>query len=175
MLNDNAGLGLATAPDNTVSAKDAIEQKLKIEAQLKSAAGWFFTIAVLSIINSVVMLSGSKWHFIVGLGVTTFVDAVAYHLSNAAANVAAFVINLFIVAIPVVFGISARKGQKWAFVVGMVLYGLDALILLMFSDFLGVAFHGYALFMIYRGVTAIGLLKQLQQATLATGPVPIEP
>ena len=42
----------------------------------------------------------------------------------------------------------ARKGEKWAFLAGMALYAIDGMILIPFKDFLGVAFHAYALFRI---------------------------
>lgn len=176
MLDGNAGLKL-DAP--AVSANDQIhslvEQRYKIESQIRSASSWFFAIAALSLVNSVVTVFGGNWHFIIGLGITTFFDALALHLGNSVANIAVFVVNIFILCIPLLFGIFARKGHKWAFIVGMVLYALDGLILLLFKDWLGVGFHLYALFMIYRGVTAIGMLEQIRQAMLASTPAPIQP
>ena len=47
--------------------KGAIEEKLRLENQFKSGAGWFFIIAGLSIVNSIIILSGGSWSFIVGL------------------------------------------------------------------------------------------------------------
>jgi Na+/melibiose symporter-like transporter len=152
-----------------------LEHKVRIEAQLKTAAGWFFAIAGFSLINSVLILFGSTWHFLLGLGVTTFFDAVAHHLDNSVANIAVFVINVFILAVPLLFGVFARQGHKWAFIVGMVLYALDGVLLLLFQEWLSAGFHVYALFMIYRGVTAIGMLQQIREATLASSPAPIEP
>jgi hypothetical protein len=45
----------------------------------------------------------------------------------------------------------ASKGAGWAFIVGMVVYGLDALIMLWATDWLSLAFHGLALYFMYRG------------------------
>jgi hypothetical protein len=171
---DNVALGL-NAASPSIDQQGLIENRIRLEQQLKNASGWFFWIAGLSIINSVVMLSGSTFHFVIGLGITTLVDAVAYHNAVPAAQAAAFIVNLFIVGVPIVFGIFARKGKKWAFITGMVLYTFDGLILLAFRDLLGVAFHVYALVMIYRGIAAAGLLERIRQATLATTPMPIEP
>ena len=56
--------------------KDAIEGKLKIESKFKSGASWFFWIAGLSIINSIILLAGGQWNFIVGLGVTQIIDVI---------------------------------------------------------------------------------------------------
>ena len=38
----------------------AIEEKLKTERRFKSGANWFFWIAGLSIINSIILLAGGK-------------------------------------------------------------------------------------------------------------------
>ena len=58
------------------------------EAKLKSrhmgGATWFYWIAALSLINSVVILMGSEWSFIIGLGVTQFVDGVAANVAQQA-------------------------------------------------------------------------------------------
>ncbi len=172
MSYGNAGVGTAA---QTAADRMYVESKFRVEAQLKGAAGWFFWIAALSLINSVIMLFGGKWHFIIGLGVTTFFDAVAVHLGSSVANIAVFVINLFILTIPVMFGVFARKGHKVAFIVGMVLYALDGVLLVIFQDWLSAAFHVYVLFMLYRGIGAIGMLEQIRQESLASTPAPINP
>jgi len=56
----------------------------------------------------------------------------------------------------------------------MALYAVDGLILITFKDFLGVAFHAYALFRIYSGMKLVPVLQRLQQATMPAG-APIEP
>jgi hypothetical protein len=47
-----------------------IEQKLRAEQIVKNGAGWFLAIAGLSILNSVLNMSGAQFHFIFGLGIT---------------------------------------------------------------------------------------------------------
>ncbi len=67
-----------------------------------------------------------------------------------------------------------RKGERWAFVVGMALYVVDALVMLYFKDILAVAFHAYALYRIYTGMSGIPALQKLQQAMMPAG-APIQP
>ncbi|HTC93295.1 MAG TPA: hypothetical protein VK699_07580 [Terriglobales bacterium] len=117
-------------------------------------ASWFFWIAALSIVNSIISMSGGGWHFIVGMGITQVVDGIG-SLTGSSGTAIAFVINLFIAGIVALFGVFARKGQKWAFLVGMILYALDGVLLLVASDFLSVAFHAYALFSIFRGFKSL--------------------
>ena len=48
----------------------------------------------------------------------------------------------------------AGNGREWAFVLGMVVYGIDGAIFLVVQDWIGVGFHAFALFMIFRGYQA---------------------
>jgi sirohydrochlorin ferrochelatase len=122
-------------------------------ARVKAGARWFYWIAALSMVNSVVVIAGGSLHFVVGLGITTVVDVLAKGVGSAG-TVLDLVINGTVAGIFFLFGSFAAKGQKWAFLVGMVLYGLDGLLLLGVKDILSVGFHAYALFAISRGLKA---------------------
>jgi len=150
-----------------------IEQKLRAEQIVKNGAGWFLAIAGLSILNSVLTMSGTHFHFIFGLGITEIVDAVGRQ-SGATGTTLGLVVNLFIAGFFLWFWHFGRKGEKWAFLTGMALYAIDGLILLPFKDFLGLAFHGYALFRIYNGMQGIPVLQEIQ-SRLAPAGAPIEP
>jgi hypothetical protein len=127
--------------------------------RVRAGAKWFYWIAGLSMINSLVVIFGGKLHFVVGLGITSVVDAFARRVGSAG-SVLDIIINGFVAGIFVLFGSFAFKAQKWAFLVGMTLYLLDGLLLVSVKDYLGVAFHAYALFAIYRGFV---VTKQLPQ------------
>jgi len=127
--------------------------KMVTAARARAGAKWFYWIAGLSMINSLAVMSGGNFHFVVGLGITPVVDAMARQ-AGSMGSVLDIVINGFVSGLFVLFGYFAVKAQKWAFMVGMGLYALDGLLLLGAKDFLGMAFHAYALFAIYRGLTA---------------------
>jgi hypothetical protein len=150
-----------------------VEQKLRAEQIVKNGAGWFLAIAGLSILNSVLTMSGANFHFIFGLGTTEIVDAIGRQ-AGTTGSALSLVVNLFIAGVFLLFWNFARRGQKWAFLVGMGLYAVDGLILVPFKDFLGVAFHAYALFRIYGGMKAIPVLEELRRRTLGEN-APIEP
>ena len=101
-------------------------------------------------------------HFIVGLGVTQIVDAVAGQVGGAGLAVG-LVINVIVAAACVAFGVLGNQRKGWAIWMGMTLYALDGLLLLLFQDWLSVAFHGYALFRIYQGMGALKELEALDQ------------
>lgn len=144
----SAGSAPATISSNQGSAVQAV-----CMARVRVGARWFYWIAALSIINSAVVILGGRFHFVVGLGVTSVVDALAKQAGSAGA-VLDLVINGMVAGVFVLFGSFASKAQKWAFFVGMALYAVDGLLLLMARDILSVAFHAYALYCIYRGLAA---------------------
>lgn len=144
--------------------KQAIQAYMAVESQAKSGADWFFWIAALSIINSVIVLSGSNWSFVVGLGVTQIIDAIGGAFADDLGNVAkivALVLDVMAAGLFALFGVFARKKHAWSFIAGMSLYALDGLLFLLVKDFLSMAFHAYALYCIYKGFTSAKTLKTL--------------
>jgi len=162
-----------TSPSGSSPSSVLIEQKLRAEQIVKSGAGWFLAIAGLSIVNSVLTMSGARFHFIFGLGITDFVDVIGRRSGDTGITLA-FVVNLFIAGFFAWFWHFGRKGEKWAFLTGMALYVMDALLLIPFRDLLGLAFHAYALYRIYSGMQGIPVLQELQRR-LAPAGAPIEP
>jgi hypothetical protein len=152
--------------------KKLIEEKLKIEKQFQSGADWFFWIAGLSLINSVLLLAGSKWGFIIGLGITRIIDEIGLVIAEKigiAGKIIALIFDIIAAGVFVLFGVFARKRYKWAFITGMVLYALDGMIFLLVQDFLSVGFHVFALFCIFGGFKSLGKLSRLEEPqTVAT-------
>jgi hypothetical protein len=163
------GFGSTGSPSTTA----LLEQKLRAEQIVKNGAGWFLAIAGLSILNSVLTVSGTSFHFIFGLGITQIIDAVGRQ-AGTTGSALSLIVNLFIAGVFLLFWNFARKGEKWAFLAGMALYAVDGLILLPFKDFLGLAFHAYALFRIYHGMQGLPVLENLRQMMAPMG-APIEP
>jgi hypothetical protein len=146
------------------SQADLIQARIKAENQLKSGTNWFWWIAGLSVVNSLILLSGSNWNFVVGLGVTQIVDGVAQALASELPDVGTIVkiggllIDVAIAGLFVLLGFLARKRFAWAFIIGIVLYSLDGLIFLLVQSWLNVGFHAFALFGIYSGFKALKTL-----------------
>jgi len=144
--------------------KTFFEDKLKTENQLKSGANWFFWIAGLSIVNSLILLSGGKWSFIIGLGITQVIDAIGIELAKGAGIVGTifiFFFDVFAAGIFIALGILSRKTHCWAFLVGMILYTMDGLLFLFVQDFLSIGFHAFALLCIYGGFKASKKLREM--------------
>ena len=160
---------MATPAPAVSNQSNVLEQKLRVEQALKGSASWFITIAVLSLVNSVLAMTDAKIHFIFGLGFTQIVDALS-HQAGGAGFVLDLVINGIVAGVFALFWSFARKGQKWAWYVGIGVYALDALILLPFKDFLSIAFHAYALYRMSMGLKLLPILERLNRSQ-ATGAV----
>jgi hypothetical protein len=138
-------------------------EKTKIEDKLKSGANWFFWIAGLSFINSILFLCSGKWNFIVGLGITQLVDVIRLDLVRAIGNagyIVACALSAIAAGIFIFFGIFARKKRDWAFVAGMLAYAFDGQVFLLVQDYLGVGFHIFVLFLIAGGFKASKMLGE---------------
>lgn len=133
-------------------ATPATEDRTALEGQRRSGAQWFYWIAALSLINTIVAFTGQDWRFIIGLGITELVREIAEQ--SGGAGIKAGVAGLLVIGMFAVLGQRAVQGYRWAFVVGLVLYGLDGAIFLLVQDWVGVGFHVFALIMIARGYMA---------------------
>jgi len=100
-----------------------------------NSANWFFYIAGLSLLYTF-LLNGTGRFSLIGMGITHYVGNVG------AVGVAAAM---------ALFGVFARQGQKWAFLIGMLIYALDGVLLLANGVYFSAAFHGLILFYIFRG------------------------
>ncbi len=127
-------------------------------SQAKSGASWFYWIAALSIINSLIFLFGGNYSFFAGLGITQLIDALVDQISGSGdlsvIKIIAFVVDLVIAGVFVLCGLWASKFQTRAFIVGMILYFLDGILLLLIGAYFPAGFHAFALFMIFRGLIA---------------------
>jgi hypothetical protein len=137
-----------TAPSPT----PADAERTPLQDQRRRGAQWFYWIAGLSLINAVLAFSGQKWRFILGLGITQLVQELAQR--SGGAGVKAGAVGLAMIGFFTVLGHRALLGHQWAFVLGMVLFGLDGCIFVLAQDWIGVAFHGFALAMIGKGYVA---------------------
>jgi hypothetical protein len=147
---------LAAPPAAVPPGTNALTSAL--EGQLKSGASWFYWIAGLSVVNSVATLSGSGWGFVVGLGITQIFDHVAREAGSGAVAIAA-VLDFLAAGVFVLFGVFAHKKHTWAFLVGMILYGLDGLIFLLIRSWFSLGFHVFALYCIFKGYQAMRQMK----------------
>jgi hypothetical protein len=141
----------------------------KLLQAMRSGANWFYWIAGLSLLNSVIQIFGSDRSFVVGLGITQVLDAIASAASEDAGSQAgtilraiAFALDVCVAGVFALFGWQAGKRRRWAFLIGMPLYFLDALIFLLVQDWLSLGFHAFALVGIWAGFSSLRKLEALE-------------
>ena len=59
----------------------------------------------------------------------------------------------------VALGYFARRFSVAAFVAGMVLYALDALLFVIVGDWIAVGFHAFVLFMLWGGLSMLRAMR----------------
>lgn len=166
-----SGLGLSTPqPDPLPSVTAAATAETA--AVLNRGASWMFWIAGLSIVNAVILLSGSNWVFLGGLGVTYVALIFAVKLGSAQVALVAAFATLWATAFFAVLGYFGRKGQQWAFISGMALYVVDLLLVLYLQAWLMAAFHAYILFRLYQGYASCNTLHAFHKQYSGTGMPP---
>ena len=152
------------------SEPDAISRR-QDEERATSGGRWFYWIAALSLVTSVISLVGGGWAFFASLGLTQIIDAVAVQVLapriGEGVKIVAFLFDVLAAGIFALMGYFATKRQTWAFVAGMVLYVLDAVVFLGFVTVFGAislsavimaAFHAYVLWQVFNGYKACARL-----------------
>jgi hypothetical protein len=140
-----------------------------LRERMTSGARWFYWIAGLSLVNEIASAMGSQWGFVVGLGITQILSAiasVAVRGDGAETAMTAFTvaINVAVIAAFFLIGWLATRPSVAAFAIGIAAFALDSLIFLVAGDWIGVAFHGLALYFLWTGLTAARSMKRPRAA-----------
>ena len=132
----------------------------------KNGAGWFYWIAGLSLINSLMVLSGNDRSFALGLGLTLITDSIALEASKdlgQSAIITAGVFDAIVLGLIVLCGWLSQKRMLPIFAMGMALYLLDGLLCLLLSSMMCIAIHGFALWSMWTGFLAFRQLNALER------------
>lgn len=169
ILGLNAGAQAAPDPRSPY-----LYQMALAKAKIKTSAGWFDVIAALSMVNSVITMAHLSLRFVVGLGITDLVTSLAQRGGGTPA-VVGLVITALAAGMFWGLGRKVKEAQKWALILGMVLYALDAAVILLWQDWLSIAFHGYGLFRMFGAFAAINEFNTAKQDAEAHGVVLDQP
>jgi hypothetical protein len=138
--------------------QETTERDPDVQKRVRMGASWFYWIAALTLFNSFSALCNWDFGFYLGLGITQWTDGLLIHAGTVGAVIA---LTLDIAAVGILFmlGKLSHRHHAWAFIVGMILLGLDTLIvgvsaLIIPSIWIGVGLHVWALFSIFRAFQA---------------------
>jgi hypothetical protein len=156
-------------PSRSVNRDATVRRILELEEAGRKGGSWFYWVAALSVLNSLLMNGGVATYFVMGLGVTLSVDMVARvggeenpDLVNIL-RVAAIVFALVVAGVVSLFGWVARKGYLSIYGFGMFLYLCDGLLFLLYNDGMSVLFHGFALFWMWSGFSAFRQARAIER------------
>jgi hypothetical protein len=157
--------------DKSASAEDSTYETapdLELEKHAKSGANWFYWIAGLSVVNSLIFVFGGNVSFLAGLGFTLVVDVfIDAAVQAGAPSLFKGISIIFDFVLVVVFALAGYYGGRRftaAFLIGIGVYVLDGLLVLLLGDLLMAGFHAFALIFIIRGFLACRKLNAIDAA-----------
>ena len=152
----------ATTPVPTsvgAQLSSAVDDGSIFDPMIRAGGTWFCWIAGRSLVNALISALGMDWGFALGMAITSFFDALGEEIAGegAAGNWLGFALQLIPIGATAALGyLAGYKRQRWAFVVGMVVFALDGLFFVLALAFVGIIIHGYALFAMFKGFRACG-------------------
>ncbi len=144
------------------------EQKAALRQAGASGASWFYWIAGLSLVNTVLAFVGANIRFVFGLGITDLVSSLAQYARQEQADIAeplsgiAVLVSVIAAGVLALFGWLSNRRMLWAYAIGMALYLGDGILCLLFQNWIEVAVHAIALFLLLRGFLAYLQLTRLE-------------
>lgn len=140
---------VAVSPAATPQFTPAAASDPELDQRIRSGASWFYWVAALSLINTVLRFTNVGIGFAVGLGFTSVTDRM-FHSAPAVA-VAISAVCSGVIAL---FGWFAIKRHAWAFIVGLLVLLFDTLICVRDEAWISVAFHAWAIASIFMAFRA---------------------
>lgn len=155
--------------DSPLAANQATVAMMQFNRRMRSSANNFYWIAGLSFINSLITAFGANFYLVMGLASTLFVDYFAAGMAQEVPEMAvifkmiAIVASLLVSGIFALFGLLAGRGKRWAYILGMVLYGIDTFLMLAFQEWKGLLVHLFFLWVLFNGLRALNQWHKLTQ------------
>jgi hypothetical protein len=181
LLQPSLGNAEEASPAESAEAFDPAEAERQILANQiaalmargKNGAHWFYWIAALSLVTSIIIVGGGDRHFVIGLGITLVASSIAAGIAQQAPEAAltlqivAVGFSLFVSGMVALFGWMSAKRYTAMMGIGMGLYFLDGTLYLLIQDWMSIAFHAFALYCMWTGMSAFRELNALERSLAA--------
>ena len=162
---------LAPAPPPTPPAESAEQRELRRRMLLlkraKDGINWFYWIALISVITTIIFVTGGTPNFFLSLGVNQLVEGYTVAVANGT-QVAplmrwvAGAIELLLAGVFVLFGMRGSRSYRSWIVAGIMLYALDGLIFAYLGVWIGVIVHAFIMYNLVRGLRALDSLNRME-------------
>lgn len=134
------------------------EPRILDRQTLYEGANWFFWLAILSALNSLIVYFVEIRNTPFAFGVTQWLDGTRGPLTaegfSPPLHIVGLIADLIIAAIFAAFGYFAKRRHDATFIVGIFLYVVDSILSLGLRDFWGFCFHMVGVFFLFRGLLA---------------------
>ena len=170
-----SGAAMPNAASDAATASESVplpSQAGELISARNSGANWFFWIVGLSIINTLISLTGTDWGFSLGVAATQIADYFAFEGQSTMGRIFALGFDVLVFGFYALCGVQAMRGATWAFVLGLIFFALDTLLMLLMQQWIGLLLHGWAIFSIFTGLIANTNLRKLQLAPPSAAPNP---
>ena len=124
----------------------ASEDRTPQQSQIKGA-WWFTFVAVLSLINTVLVIVSAPMVFVFGLAVTQLIEG-HFAIESAGFHLVPDVLHIGIAVLVLVLGYLARTSIA-VYLTGMALYAVDAILALLLGSWKGFFVHLIVLVILY--------------------------
>jgi len=134
---------------------------MDVERRARQQAYWFYVVAGASVLNAL----GHVWI----LGASSLVSVIlagAVGDASGSAGLKWFLVFTFVSPF-VALGYFSSIGRRWAYLTGMILYGIDALLFMSIFRLValfGLLFHGLILWRIWIGYSSLVALQTSESA-----------
>ncbi len=145
---------------------DKIEQEKALHySNFKSGASWYFWLAAITVVNLIIRLTNpeSTVRFAIGLSISKYLENNQLSIfANIQPRTISLIMSLIFVFVMVILGFLARKRNKVAYIIGIVLYALDIIPAVMIGDLYAVIFHVIVLGFLVWGLVHLFKLEKLE-------------
>ena len=110
-----------------------------------------------------------RWNFLVGIGAVDMLSVYGGSLAPFSPLALSAVAALWLFVL-LAFGFAARAGHRWAFLVGIVLYGADMVALMLLFSRWAFGVHAFFVFRWYQGQKALKEITKRRFPRLSSYP-----
>jgi hypothetical protein len=139
----------------SLTEKDHDRTQGEIKDKVRKSAFWFFAIAGLSIINTILLTRGV--YFVLGLATSQLLDSYFIGVTGKPN----LLLSLIPPAIFCLLGFFGLRLNRWAFISALILYFIDSIIYALLTEWIALAFHAFILYQLYLGIVAMNEYKKL--------------
>ncbi|MBS1724895.1 MAG: hypothetical protein JSS66_18295 [Armatimonadetes bacterium] len=135
------------------------------ERKVRSSAGWFYWIAVLSGVTVFINLLGTDWGFMLSMGTANVLAAIIHRTELMFIKVVCLALTVFILAVMVLCGYFGSRKSMIAFTIGLAVLLVDSMWFFAMLP-LGVPsllFRAWSIYALIGGLQALRALKNLSE------------